>query len=254
MYWAIPRLWSGATVAVLASGPSMSQAVADQVRAAGVPAIAVNNTFRLAPWASMLYAADANWWQCNPDALGFDGLRVSAEKVSGVLLLRHTGAVGFEPDPSAVRTGGNSGYQAVHVAAHAGAKRILLCGFDMHDRGGSHWHGDHPHPLRNTGPALFERWCQRFEEMAGALSDRGIEVLNCTPGSALKAFPQVPLVVALQPVHDAADRVERDAQQGDGRAVVLAADADHHAEQQQQHAGELNELQGLSVRHSREYA
>ena len=33
-YWTIPRMWEGRTVAVMASGPSMSQEVADKVRAA----------------------------------------------------------------------------------------------------------------------------------------------------------------------------------------------------------------------------
>ena len=43
-FWSVPRLWPGATVAILASGPSMNQAVADRVRAAGLPAIAINDT------------------------------------------------------------------------------------------------------------------------------------------------------------------------------------------------------------------
>ena len=43
MHWTVPRLWPGATVAVLASGPSMSAAVAEEVRRSGVPTIVVNN-------------------------------------------------------------------------------------------------------------------------------------------------------------------------------------------------------------------
>jgi len=90
--WRIQQLWPGATVAILASGPSMSLAVADQVRAAGMPAIVINTTHRLAPWAAMLYAADIEWWQhpSNADAATFAGLRVSCQQVPGVLaLVRH---------------------------------------------------------------------------------------------------------------------------------------------------------------------
>lgn len=188
MNWSVPPIWRGDTVAILASGPSMSQPVADRVRAAGLPAIVVNSTFRLAPWADMLYAADAGWWAHNPDALGFAGLKVSVSPVNGVCRLRNTGVLGFDPDPTAVRTGGNSGYQAVHIAAQAGAARILLLGFDMTAARGSHWHGDHPAPLRNTEREHYSLWTTHFGLLALELDARGIEVLNCTPGSALTCF------------------------------------------------------------------
>lgn len=48
-YWTVPQMWAGRTVAVMASGPSMSKDVADKVRAARLPVIVVNNTYRLAP-------------------------------------------------------------------------------------------------------------------------------------------------------------------------------------------------------------
>lgn len=194
MHWTVPRLWPGATVAVLASGPSMSAAVADEVRRAGVPTIVVNNTFRLAPWAQMLYAADSEWWAYTRDARAFAGLKVSIDsgvRINGVHQLRLTGMTGFDPDPSALRTGGNSGYQAVHVAAHAGAARILLCGFDM--RGG-HWHPDHAQPLRTTLLETYQSWIQRFETLAALCP---AQIVNCTPDSALRCVPYQPLEEAL---------------------------------------------------------
>lgn len=188
MKWTVPRLWEGQTVAILASGPSMSQEVCDRVRAAGVPAIAINETWRLAPWAAMLYAADPEWWNFpgNRALREFCGLKVSCMPVSGVMQLRNSGTEGFDQDPSAVRTGGNSGYQAIHVAVHAGAARVLLCGFDM--RGGAeHWHGRHPHPLKQTDEEQFDRWIRRFGTLAAALRGR-VDIANCTPGSALQCF------------------------------------------------------------------
>ena len=97
----------------------------------------------------------------------------------------------------AIRTGGNSGYQAVHIAAQAGARRILLCGFDMSADRGAHWHGEHQHPLRETGPATFQRWIDYFPTLVNALAARGVKVLNCTPGSRLKCAPLVSLETAL---------------------------------------------------------
>lgn len=187
-------MWEGQTVAILASGYSMSCAVADEVHAAGIPAIVINNTYLLAPWAYMLYAADEAWWRKNPEALEFQGLKVSVGEFRGVLRLNNTGKQGFDADPRNVRTGSNSGYQAVHIAAQAGAARILLCGFNM---GGAHWHPDHISPLRETPKEIYPRWISYLEELAEILKARGIEVLNCTPDSAIKEIPMADLSDAL---------------------------------------------------------
>ncbi len=193
--WTVPRLWEGKTVAVLASGPSMSKDIADQVLAAAAPAIAINNTYLLAPWADMLYAADASWWAAHPAAAGFEGLRVTVQDVPGTLKLRCSGPAGFDPHPGAVRSGGHSGHQAVHIAMHAGARRILLCGFDMH---GTHWHGEHAAPLRNTAAGTYGRWVEQFAELGAAALELGIQILNCTPRSALTCFPAMNLADALR--------------------------------------------------------
>lgn len=195
-WWKVPPMWKGRTVAILASGPSMSPSVISRVVAAGLPAIVINNSWRLHPKAEVLYAADQIWWETErPD---FQGLKVTAgdsNLPSDVHALRITGADGFDPDPECVRTGGNSGYAAVHLAAHAGASRILLFGFDMRP---GHWHGDHPRPLRNAPAETYDRWVRRFAGLSEALKARGVEVINCTPGSALTCFPVANIAEALQ--------------------------------------------------------
>jgi hypothetical protein len=204
--WTVPRLWEGKTVAVLASGPSMSRAVADDVFAARIPAIVVNDTYLLAPWADMLYAADAAWWAAHSGAADFQGLRVTVQDVGCALKLRCSGPAGFDPHPGAVRSGGHSGHQAVHIAMHAGAQRILLCGFDMR---GTHWHGEHPEPLRNTAQGTYGRWCEQFAELGNSAISLRIEIINCTSGSALTCFPAMSLSEALRLA-----REDRDAQAG----------------------------------------
>jgi len=180
--------WSGQTVAILASGPSMSSMVAESVR--DLPCIAVNNTFRLAPWAGVIYAHDAQWWEhpSNKDAHKAPGLKIGCEPTPGVFTLRNTGWEGFDPDPSCIRVAGNSGYQAVHLAMHASASRILLLGFDMK---GGHWHGPHPYSLSNPIDAFFTRWVQRFATLVPAARQMGVEIINCTPGSAIECFPRM---------------------------------------------------------------
>lgn len=191
-------MWEGQNAVILASGPSMSEEVAATVRPFTHRVIAINNTFQLAlSWADMVYAADAAWWaKYHAGTAQFQGLKVSCSETPFVDVLRvqYSGRDGFDVNPAYIRTGGNSGYQAIHIAAHAGCTRILLCGFDM--RGG-HWHGRHESPLREHGEAIYDRWLARFATLAPALEERGIEVINCTPNSALKVWPFQPLEEAL---------------------------------------------------------
>jgi hypothetical protein len=192
--WRVPpNLWQGQTVVVMASGPSLLPSVVEAVHQSGAIALVTNNTHKLAPWARMLIANDASWWDVHRDeAMQFPGLKYSASDppIDGVLTQRITGAEGYDPDPDCLRTGGNSGYTAVHIAAQAGASRVLLCGFDM--RGG-HWHPDHAKPLRTTPPSSYERWIARFATLAPELERIGVEVINCTERSALGCFSRAKL-------------------------------------------------------------
>jgi hypothetical protein len=58
---------------------------------------------------------------------------------------------------------------------------------------GRHWHADHPRPLNNPGPFLFEKWARTFDTAAVALRERNITVVNCSPISALTCWPKVAL-------------------------------------------------------------
>jgi hypothetical protein len=192
VWWSIPREAEGETVAILASGPSMSQAVADKVR--HLRCIVINSTHRLAPWAWMLYAADGEFW-CHPDtqdAQQFAGLRVSLSEAPGVHRMRNAGLIGWDEAPDCLHTYSNSGAQALQIAVKAGAKRVLLCGFDMHRYNGDHWHGKHPAGLRNTDDAHYTQFVQRFGELAKRIPT-GVEIVNCTAGSALTCFPMADL-------------------------------------------------------------
>ena len=200
MYFQPGTPWTGATVAVLASGPSMSQAVADSVR--HLPRIAVNTTFKLAPDADVIYAADSMWWLVHRDQVMLcPGWKVTCQArqslhpnvPEGVMVMRWGGTVGFDDRPGYLRTGGNSGYAAIHLAASMGAKTILLYGFDA---SGGHWHGEHPagSGLANPKDASYRAWIKRADGLAPELTKRGIEVVNCTPGSRLACFK--PLEIA----------------------------------------------------------
>jgi hypothetical protein len=201
--------WRGETVAILASGPSLTRAQADYVRGK-CRVIAVNNQGidtetdgivqpALAPWADILYAADAKWWNCyRTRALAFAGLKVSGTHVAhpGVHTLKRSHQKVFDPRPTHV-CGSNSGYQALHLAVQLGATRILLLGFDLRFgvNGRKHNHGNHP-PRLNSRPN-FATWRHQFDQLAPVLRARGVEVVNCSPSSALTAFKRASLEVML---------------------------------------------------------
>lgn len=203
--WSVEPEWAGETAAILASGPSMTRAQADYVRGK-CRVIAVNNqgidtvdstTGQLipafAPWADILYAADAKWWRHYHDrALKFAGRKVTIRDTlpwrEVYSLKQSTEHASIDPRPTHLVSGGNSGYQAIHLAVHLGAKRIVLLGFDMKDgpQRRRHWFGSHPGRLDSRGN--FTAWLRAFEKLARVLDHKGIEVVNCTPDTALRCF------------------------------------------------------------------
>lgn len=160
------------TFAILATGTSMSQAIADQVRGR-CRVIAVSDAHRLAPWAEAMASVDAAWWRKHPEAFNFAGRKFTAAP-------DYQGLRELERIPGVV-SGTNSGLFAMMVAVHLGAKRLLLCGFDMR---GTHYFGPHPKGMRNTKPERFEVFKRQF----AGFRPKGVEIVNVTPGSHLQCY------------------------------------------------------------------
>ena len=150
----------------------------------------------------MLYACDAKWWDVHEGCPEFAGEKWSshgdtndkletAEKY-GLKLVEGHHADTF--GTGRVHYGSNSGFQAINLAILFGARRIILAGFDMHNRSGRHFFGDHPKGLLNNN--RYENFVPAFEYAAKHLPE-GIEIVNATPGSAITCFPMVDLADAL---------------------------------------------------------
>lgn len=204
---AVERRWPDATIACVASGPSLTQVDVDLLRGQ-VPVITVNDAVRLAPWADVAYATDHRWWQHHRGLPTFQGLKYSMGTSVGkrnpiaqhpdVTVLRNTGADGLELDPHGLRNGRNSGAAAVNLAVHFGAKRILLLGYTMGlVNGKHHFFGNHPSGLSQTSEALYVTFRRLFETLVEPLQAAGVTVLNCTPGTRLGCFPIADLREAL---------------------------------------------------------
>ncbi|PNQ52867.1 hypothetical protein C1141_20870 [Vibrio agarivorans] len=92
------------------------------------------------------------------------------------------------------RHGHNSGVGAINLAAHYGAQRIVLVGYDCSAQGERlHWHGDHPGSLGNAGS--MGKWPAQFELASRQLS--GINIINASRRTTLRCFPTETLEAAL---------------------------------------------------------
>jgi hypothetical protein len=185
----------------------MCQDVADQCRGRNV--IAVNDTYKLHPWADVLYCGDGEWWHVHKGAPEFEGERWAAyndkyrpeemrkaAELYDIKLIYAMYGDGFSPKPDTLHYGANSGYAAVNLALHFGCKTIVLTGFDMrYIDGKCHWFG--LHAFGSNPKSDFTDWLTRFEGAAATVPD-DVRIVNATPGSALRCFEMMDLKDALE--------------------------------------------------------
>lgn len=176
----------------IASGPSLLASDVEYVRGRG-HVYAINDVYRLAPWADALYACDSDWWDHHDGAAGFSGEKhtISQEAAAKWDLICHP----YNPRQAfgkrIMATGGNSGFQAMNLAYLEGASRIVLLGYDMgYDRSTekSHFFGDHPTRLQKN--PVFAEWVEAFRRASFKID---IPVINCSRRTFLDCFPVLPL-------------------------------------------------------------
>lgn len=197
--WACGGRWFGATVAIVGGGPSVDgmRPALDAARDSGCRTIAINDAYRIAPWADLLYFADRTWWdgrygRAEDVRRTFGGQVATCSDADVDHHLVNTGIEGFDPRPGCVRTGQNSGYQAMHLALQMGARRIVLFGYDMSAAHGHH-RGSRPEAVNAE---MFHRLLQDgmlplFRGLVPEIHRAGVEVLNASPGSALRLWPVI---------------------------------------------------------------
>lgn len=225
----VERAWEGATVVCIAGGPSLTHAqlqiIADARAAGRCKAIAINDAYLVAPWADICYFADARWWEWHTKGIAkaWPWVRFSEQEVrqafaafagqkvtigdtgmmvadADVFMLHNQSSevcseLGLSETPNALRTGSNSGYQAVNLALLAGAKRVALVAYDMR-YAGRKTHSHDGHPIKQPEGSYLQ-FARNFASMVPQLGKLGVEVLNCTPDSAIDAFKREALARVL---------------------------------------------------------
>lgn len=119
---------------------------------------------------------DAKWWEYHGEEAQreFRGERIAP------LAVEHARRVRFSAQK-------NSGAGAIALAAHFGARRVILLGYDCQPTGGKrHWHGDHPNGLGNAGS--LPKWPGQFRDVRREFA--ALEIINCSRETALGVFPR----------------------------------------------------------------
>ena len=190
--------WSGMTAVCMATGPSLTASQVQVVKSASVRAIAINDMGLQsrginAHWADIWYAADSLFWSTyEAQAQASSALKVCAERQpidAGFVDLLLSVKADHEDKarqfmPGYAISGGHSGFQALQLAISLGASKVVLLGYDCKSQGNkTNYFGVKHGSLNKT--SSYKNWPACY---ASLKLPEGVEVVNCTPGSAIKAY------------------------------------------------------------------
>lgn len=179
------------TVAIIASGPSLTAEDCSLVEQAGIPAIAVNSSWKLARFCEVIYAGDVCWWDAYGKDIDIDAQLWSCTRQAVAKhKLNHHKAIG----------GYNSGMRALQFAIEQGADRIILLGFDCSLAHGLHWHGAHER-TKNPDAGKVREWRRQFKQVSVKARMKGCEVINCSRHTELTCFEKRDLESVIESIN-----------------------------------------------------
>jgi len=228
MSWRVPRMWENEDVWILGGGPSLTKqfdipnsvvkSVKDRTSSPSVYSpymksihhkhvIGINIAFMIGDWMDIIFFGDNGFFLKYQELLAnHPALRVTCTNIETarsanwvkVLDKDNDHVKGISQNPKLVSWNGNSGAAAISLAAHTGAKRIILVGFDMNlgEDMSQHWHDEYERGKINTPDSqkrwqpTIERHQRGFEQIAIDAKKMGIEILNASPTSEINLFPK----------------------------------------------------------------
>lgn len=189
---------AGRDVFIIGGGPSFNLINKDLLKDKLV--ICINSAYQQFPDATMLYWCDDSW-ACNhyenlmkhSCQLRFtsrhtaDGFIIKDLFTNGnAAVIKRTGDFGLDCNVDHVR-GNNSGAQVINLLANMKVNRMILLGYDMNMKTGkSHWHDGHG--LAMIPHIYSDMFIPSVQSMSAGLKSLGIDVVNCSEGSALDCF------------------------------------------------------------------
>jgi hypothetical protein len=198
------------TIVCIGTGPSLQAEQIQSARSKGFELYACNNAIFMAEDATLLYGCNHQWW----DHYWSKVEHLPCEKwtTSAMASARHPinwinekNAPGLSDDPSIIHHGHGSGYSLVSMAFRNGADRIILLGYDLkyapNYNGPAREIGSEPRHFFGEYPASMVHWPSKMVQkgvhvelldLYRSIEAQGlVEVINCTPGSAIDCFETV---------------------------------------------------------------
>ena len=205
---------------LVATGPSVKDQIKEinDIKQGGrARIITVNNSYEAFPTADAHIACNLDWWRHYWPTSAI--LREMAcpkytwyKNVADKYGIEYVKAIvkdGLSLDPRILHINHGSGPMGINLAVHLGFKKLLLVGHDMkfakdyngaRQKTGSsdrHFFGEYPKKLQHfpsvqvgkSAPGVLDGLIEAYNKMPKDLKRSGMEVINCTPGSALPTFP-----------------------------------------------------------------
>jgi len=200
-YHTITPLWAGETVYIIGGGPSLKGFKWNLL--SNKKTIAINKAIKYYNNPTALYWTDSRvfrWFR--KEIMSYSGLKYTItpnkDHNESIKLLKRGSKNGLSKQKNEVAHGGNSGYAAINLAIHLGAKRIILLGYDMGNVGKeSHFHDGYP--VNTTSATIYkDQFIPAFDLLKRDLNGSGIEILNASPSSNLNAFKKITIEEALR--------------------------------------------------------
>tara|TARA_R110001632_G_scaffold168793_1_gene287646 strand:- start:725 stop:1516 length:792 start_codon:yes stop_codon:yes gene_type:complete len=198
-YGKVDKIWNGETVYLIGGGPSLKNFKWNSLQ--GKKTIAINKAITVYPNADAVYWTDGRvytWFE--KEINEFKGLKYTIRArnySSDITILKKGKKYGLELTKDTLSHGNNSGYAAINLAIHLGAKRIVLLGYDMGNNGTStHFHDGYP--VNPTSAKIYkDQFLPGFTILRDELKGKGIQIFNACPTSNLKVFPIITIEEAL---------------------------------------------------------
>ena len=206
---------SAQTAVILATGPSLTHEVLKAARSGqevgAWSVFGMNHVWRDFPTLDVFLACNPEYYASQWD-LGLKDHKaekwtwdLNTAEQYGLRYIAGKWADGFSEHTGVIHYGHSSGFQLPQIAYHAGFRRLLLCGYDMrysadydgrNQRIGStprHYFGEYADAVLNHWPSVKVKngvhveLIEQFEKVKRLNPE--VEIINCSPGSAMTCFP-----------------------------------------------------------------
>jgi hypothetical protein len=217
----VEPIWAGMTAVIIATGPSLSQQQLDLVLKAhmadDVKVFTINNTYQVYPHTNVHLSCDGPWWAWyshDPFLRALPAAKWTwypkfAEELNINYIFGEEHKKGLSTDNRIVHINHGSGPMIFNLALHYGVEKIVLIGHDMkfapdykpekQDPGSipRHYFGEYPKRLQHwpsvkVRQGILDGLIESYKGIANDMHRinrfSSVDVVNCTPGSALTMF------------------------------------------------------------------